>query len=287
MAVGEVDPAREHVDPGVGVRVQELPDRRQPAGVRGALRSTGQVRQRPVPVAVQQREQLGQPRLVVGRDHRRARQAGVSVDQDDGFQLGHQGPQLRLRHPGGAEHEPVAAAPGLDGQDALVLHRLGGVGDQDVVAVARGGAAEAPQHAVEGGVLQVGHDHRDGAGPAEHQAAGERAGGVVELPRRRAHPLGQRLVDRGVAVEHPRDRGQRDARPRRDVGDGPRPGPRFPCHPSPPCRAPSAVSPATTSCSRWPGADSILYRENAFSVSFDEQESRGGPSRPGGGAGWR
>ena len=77
-----------------------------------------------------------------------------------------------------------------------------------MIAVAPSSATQTSQHTVEGRVSEVGHDDRDRVRLAEDQAAGERAGGVVEFTRGSSNLLGQCLIDRLVTVHHSRDRGQ-------------------------------------------------------------------------------
>ena len=124
-----------------------------------------------------------------------------------------------LGHAGRAQHESVAALPRLEGGGLLVVDLLGGVGDEDPVAVGCRGEAQSLEDALEERVLEIGHDHRDRVVAAVHEAASCDARRVSEVGDRGLHAPHDERVDRLLAVQHPRDGGLRDPGARGDVGD--------------------------------------------------------------------
>ena len=88
------------------------------------MRSAGEVRHRPVTVAVQQIEQLAQPAPIVGGDHRRTGRSGVAIHQDDRHELAEQRAEIVLGHAWRAQHDAIAAPSGLNGKDPLFGNRF-------------------------------------------------------------------------------------------------------------------------------------------------------------------
>ncbi|PFG42030.1 hypothetical protein ATJ88_0680 [Isoptericola jiangsuensis] len=143
----------------------------------------------------------------------------LAVDDDDGGDVGQEGVERGVGHARGDEHEGVAAGAGLAGEGGLGAGVLGGVGDEDAVAVLAGGRRDAAQDLLEHRVAQVGDDERDRRGAAEREAAGDVAGPVVELDRGFLDAGGDRRVHGAAAVHHPGHRRAGDAGRLGDVGD--------------------------------------------------------------------
>ena len=108
---------------------------------------------------------------------------GRAVDEHDRPDAAAERAQVVVGHARRAEDQPVGAAAGLDREDALLVDRLRGVGDEHVIAVGRRGPAQPAEDRLERRVAEVGHDDRDGLRAPEHEAAREGARGVVQLGR--------------------------------------------------------------------------------------------------------
>ena len=122
-----------------------------------------------------------------------------------------------IRHPRRDEHERVALAARLRRDLGLDADRLGAVGDEHAVAVARGRDREPLEHALEHRVLEVGHQQGDRLAAAAHEASGGFAGRVVERRDGAVDLRDDRGVDGGDAVEDARDRRLRHAGVLRDL----------------------------------------------------------------------
>ena len=219
-AVVKGDPAGKNLDTYIRVVVQKVAHRRNSTGVRCAAGHAGEVDHRPVIVAIQQIEQFGERRSVISGNHWRAGGSRITVDEDNRFELFEEPGEVRFGHPRRAQHETVTPPARFDGENHLLRHRLGGVGDQDVIAVGCCRPTQAPQDPVKAGVLQIGDDDGDGVGLAEDQAAGHRTGGVVQLHRGRPDARRQSPVDRRIPVHHSRHGGEGDTGTRRHIRDG-------------------------------------------------------------------
>ena len=206
-----------HVDAAQTVR--RVLEAAAPLRVRPGADGTAGEADAAVTQGVQVRDGLADPVGVVDHDGRQPAVQPVHEQQGDVpvEDVAAEPVELGLRHPGGAEHDPVHLRAEVTDELGLEPRVLLRVGDEEGEAERAGPRLDALGDRREERVLQVGHDEAEVAGAPRDELARGAVGPVAELASDLLHVLATGGRDEVGRAQCTRRRGGGHARGPRDV----------------------------------------------------------------------